>query len=221
MLQEWRARCKYGLELHDLIRPPYSWHKLTARLWHVWNTYGKDRTSVKFARHLHGARTISHDVLKITVRPCVKPQGQGELTFRTHCKSSARHSYSYTAIYTHSSTKLTDRDGSAWLWPINWLSVCVILSGCCSIGCDADCAYTLPLSGYCSIDWETDWTLTLSGMWMPGDRETRGVLICLEVVVVTTGCPLMATGFMRTVPAAYHKGSRQFITTARNIIAWN
>ena len=32
VLHKWKARCKYGLELHDLLRPPYSWHTLVARV---------------------------------------------------------------------------------------------------------------------------------------------------------------------------------------------
>ena len=47
----------------------------------IWDQF---HTAVKLARNLHGARTISHDVIKITIWPCVKPQGQGELTFHMH-----------------------------------------------------------------------------------------------------------------------------------------
>ena len=81
VLHKTKARCKNGLELHELLRPPYNWH-ISYFGCHI--SYGKDCTSVKLAQDLHGARTISHYILKIILRPCVNPQGQGKLTFRTH-----------------------------------------------------------------------------------------------------------------------------------------
>ena len=81
-----KARCKYGLGLHGDARftIPYVWHKLVAPVPNVVPSLYVLCTSVKFAQELHGARTISHDVLKIALRPFVKPKRQVELIFRTH-----------------------------------------------------------------------------------------------------------------------------------------